>query len=124
VSELLKAWKSGKRGKFRRVDGGKLKFIRSEDGVVEKEAGVTTTAGMVEDMGEPAAGVALTDKPKVKCPVCGLAKCNHAVKKSCGCKVEECDCERSKVEVPTTMETPEHVVKIDDLIKMLEEKLG
>lgn len=38
MSDLVKAWKNGKRGKFRRVDGGKLKFIRSEDGVVEKDA--------------------------------------------------------------------------------------
>jgi hypothetical protein len=37
MSDLVKAWKDGKRGKFRRIDGGKVAFIRSDDGKVEKD---------------------------------------------------------------------------------------
>lgn len=118
MSELLKAFKNGKRGKFRRIDGGKLKFIRSEDGVVEKD--VTSTAGMEAQLGSPAAEVHRTDTPGVKCRECGVAKCtclkkefpaereahaqdgveickfHGAEKEKCECgKVEKaaCDCE-------------------------------
>lgn len=111
MSELLKAWRNGKRGKFRRIDGGKLKFIRSADGVVEKQT--TSTAGMAADLGTPAADVHMTDKAKV-C-ACGqeIAKCS-CVKKEfpaereaydkdsgpiCkGCRIEKSGCSCGKVE--------------------------
>lgn len=83
MSELLKAWRGGKRGKFRRIDGGKLKFIRS-DGVIEKEA----------------------PDPSVEAAVCAcksdkLCKCGNVSKdaSTCDCTHEgvckddvECDC--------------------------------
>ena len=151
MTELLKAWRNGKRGKFRRVDGGKVKFIRSHDGVVEKDA--TTTAGLASDMGSPAAEVSLTDIP---CAKCGVAKCSCVAKscdcleKVCTCKVEkheacvcthdglckdaaECDCNctdratcdhKGNAAVPLLASSPETMAKVDDLIKTLESKLG
>lgn len=86
MSDLSKAWKNGKRGKFRRIDGGKLKFIRSEDGKVEKDA--TSIAGHDAQLGSPAAEVMATGGLK-RAKVC---KCGsgHSVAK-CGCKVEKHD---------------------------------
>ncbi len=88
---VSKAIKNGKRGKFRRVDGGKMKFIRSEDGVVEKD--VTSAAGHDAAIGSPAAEVMATSGAKKAKALC---KCGTGMEK-CGCKKVEknastCDC--------------------------------
>lgn len=120
MSELIKAWKNGKRGKFRRVDGGKLKFIRSDDGKVEK----TTDAGFVTDT------ASCVCKAGDACS-CDMAK--DAVAKNeatCDCTHEgvckdevacECDCTDPDT---CTHRAASMVEKIDVLIAALETKLG
>ena len=94
MDSISKAFKNGKRGKFRRIDGGKLKFIRSHDGKVEKDA--TSAAGMDAQLGSPAAEVMATSgakKSKTKC------QCGSALEK-CGCKtVAKHDRDDEKCEV-------------------------
>lgn len=123
MSELLKAWKNGKRGKFRRVDGGKLKFIRSDDGKVEK----TTDPGFVTD----------TDsclcKAGAKCGCGKVPKDESGVVKNestCDCTHEgvckddvNCDCDCTD-RATCTHRAETAVEKVDSLIHTLEARLA
>lgn len=107
MEDLFKAYnEKGEQGKFRRIDGGKVKFIRSKDGVVEKEA--TSTAHHDADLGSPAAEVVGADgmkrKKVEKCDCSLLVKCAscspvkkatppvHPICKGCGMPAPLCKC--------------------------------
>lgn len=103
MEDLFKAYKDGKRGKFRRVDGGKVKFIRSEDGVVEKNT--TSSADAWAQLDTPSAEVQATDgmKPKKVCKCTFMQKCSehsvtkaqppvHPICEGCGMPMPLCKC--------------------------------
>jgi len=115
MSELIKAFKNGKRGKFRRIDGGKLKFIRSDTGKVEKDLDpihTTDTASCVCKSGDAC--------------TCDLKK-NEA---TCDCTHEgvckdDVDCDCDCTDRKTCSHRAESMVeKLDHLILSLETKLG
>lgn len=127
MSDLIKAWKNGVRGKYRRVDGGKVKFIRSNDNVVEKEA--VTASGYAGDMGSPDADVMMTEEGECKCGrkkgkpcTCNTSEvskseCPHGNGEDCGLCKEACDCE--DVEKCACK-----AKALDSLIKALEERVA
>lgn len=103
MSDLSKAWKDGERGKYRRVDGGKIAFIRSKDGKVMKT--------------EESDAVHETDTKKACW--CGEKGCTKHLSKGCLCKHEgvckgyalcKCECEEGK-------QSPRKI--LDDLVEKL-----
>lgn len=123
MSELLKAWKNGKRGKFRRIDGGKLKFIPSDTGVVEKEADPGFATDTDSCLCKDGKSCACNKMPKDESGVVKnetTCDCTHE-----GVCKDDVDCACDCTDRATCAHRAESAVeKLDTLIATLETKLA